>query len=158
MPATSCAPRDGRYELRVTNELEEALFVDRLELIAVDHPAAVEVHPREGLVAPPFPPFELYAARRTSGRPRARSMTPDATSLDALRDLDRRFVDDLPLERIRGYAKPHTLTIDLGAGAGRLRDARTSAAAHRLDRLRVLERQRRRAPGRPACSSRRRCR
>ena len=24
--------RDGRYELRVTNELEEALFVDRLHL------------------------------------------------------------------------------------------------------------------------------
>nr|MBA3295555.1 VCBS repeat-containing protein [Acidobacteriota bacterium] len=27
--------RDGRYELRVTNELEEAVFVDRLSLIAV---------------------------------------------------------------------------------------------------------------------------
>ena len=31
--------RDGRYELRVTNELEEALFVDHLQLIAVSHPA-----------------------------------------------------------------------------------------------------------------------
>jgi hypothetical protein len=28
---------------------------------------------------------------------------------------DRQFVDALPLERIRGYAKPHTLTLDLGA-------------------------------------------
>ena len=28
-------PRDGRYELRITNELEEALFVDRLQLVAV---------------------------------------------------------------------------------------------------------------------------
>ena len=37
--------RDGRYELRVTNELEEALFVDRLQLIAIAHPPEVEMHP-----------------------------------------------------------------------------------------------------------------
>ena len=35
--------RNGRYELRVTNELEEALFVDRLQLVAVAHPQGVEV-------------------------------------------------------------------------------------------------------------------
>src|SRR5213076_1610089 len=34
--------RNGRYELRVTNELEEALFADRFQLIAVDHPQSVE--------------------------------------------------------------------------------------------------------------------
>src|SRR4030095_13793756 len=34
---------NGRYELRVTNELEEALFVDRLQLLAVAHPAGTEV-------------------------------------------------------------------------------------------------------------------
>src|SRR5207247_9388700 len=28
-------PRDGRYEIRVTNELEEAMFVERLQLVAV---------------------------------------------------------------------------------------------------------------------------
>ena len=30
--------RDGRYELRVTNELEESLFLDRVQLVAVAHP------------------------------------------------------------------------------------------------------------------------
>ena len=37
--------RDGRYELRITNELEEAMFLDRLRLVAVNHPADVEVFP-----------------------------------------------------------------------------------------------------------------
>ena len=46
-------PRAGRYELRVTNELEEALFVDRLELMAVAHPADVGWHPQEGMTTPP---------------------------------------------------------------------------------------------------------
>ncbi|HEY9282837.1 MAG TPA: FG-GAP-like repeat-containing protein, partial [Pyrinomonadaceae bacterium] len=55
--------RDGRYELRVTNELEEALFIDRLQLVSVAHPADVEVHPNEGLGNPTASEFKLYAAR-----------------------------------------------------------------------------------------------
>jgi tetratricopeptide (TPR) repeat protein len=110
--------RDGRYELRVTNELEEALFIDRLELLAIDHPANVEVHPREGLVEPPFPPFELYSAADV--RPPLRAIDDRGRDvLDRVRDLDRRFVDDLPLEKIRGYAKRHGLTIDVGAESRR---------------------------------------
>ncbi len=55
-------PRNGRYELRVTNELEETLFLDQARLIAVDHPASVEVHPREGCVLAAVP--RLPALRR----------------------------------------------------------------------------------------------
>jgi hypothetical protein len=43
---------NGRYELRVTNELEEALFIDRLQLVGIDHDADVQVFPNEGLGAP----------------------------------------------------------------------------------------------------------
>jgi hypothetical protein len=116
-------PRDGRYELRVTNELEETLFLDRARLIAVDHPAGVEVHPREGAFAPPFPAFQLFAA--ADARPVARARDDAGRDVTArLAATDRQFVDSLPLERIRGYAKPHTLTLDLGpapaGGAGQL--------------------------------------
>jgi Tfp pilus assembly protein PilF len=106
-------PRDGRYELRVTNELEETLFLDRARLLAIDHPASVEVHPREGAFSPPFPAFELYAT--ADARPVARAVDARGRDVTArLAATDRQFVDDLPLERIRGYAKPHTLTLDLG--------------------------------------------
>jgi cytochrome c-type biogenesis protein CcmH/NrfG len=105
-------PRDGRYELRVTNELEEALFVDRLSLLAVAHPADVEVHPFEGMTAPPKP-ARFYAVR--SPRPivsardaRGRDVTAD------VRALDRRFAEVFNRQRIRGYADAHTLTLDLG--------------------------------------------
>jgi len=105
-------PRDGRYELRVTNELEEVLYLDELRLLAVDHPSGVAVYPDEGMTDPPKP-FRLFAVRdpRT---PRA----SDDRGRDVTARLERRdrvFVDDLPLERIRGYAREHALTLDLSA-------------------------------------------
>ena len=75
--------RNGRYELRVTNELEEALFVDRLQLISVAHPAGAEVYPNEGLTVPPQP-FKIYAASKRS-RARRSSMSMVTTSLHASR-------------------------------------------------------------------------
>jgi hypothetical protein len=110
--ADQLQPRNGRYELRVTNELEEALFVDRLQLVAVAHPRGVEVYPDEGLRAQP-PPFKLYA---TSGA-RAPVAAHDEHNHDVLAriaKLDRRYPDDFKLRPIRGYAAPHTLTLDLG--------------------------------------------
>jgi len=111
--ADQLVARDGRFELRVTNELEETLFLDMFSLVAVDHPADVHVHPREGLFAPPFPSFELLAGRDLRQPTAAR----DHRGRDvraALERVDRRFVDDLPVLPIRGYAEPHALTLDLG--------------------------------------------
>jgi hypothetical protein len=109
-------PRDGRLELRVTNELEEALFVDRLSLLAVAHPAGVEIYPDEGMRLP-APGFRLVGVR-DAGPVAAATDERGRDVLDRLARLDRRFVDGFPLLRIRGYAEEHTLTLDLGPSAG----------------------------------------
>jgi tetratricopeptide (TPR) repeat protein len=105
--------RGGRYELRVTNELEEALFVDRLQLVAVSHPAGVEVYPNEGLGNPTGPDFKLYAARGVRA-PRAAWDEHGHDVLARLARLDRKYPDDFTLLPLRGYAAEHTLTLDLG--------------------------------------------
>ena len=46
-------PLNSRYEIRVTNELEEATFIDRLELVAVDHAADVVSVPERGTESGP---------------------------------------------------------------------------------------------------------
>ena len=109
--------RGGRYELRVTNELEEALFVDRLQLVAVSHPAGVEVYPNEGLGNPTGPDFKLYATRGAR-TPRAAWDEHGHDVLPQLARLDRKYPDDFTLLPLRGYAAEHTLTLDLG-DAGR---------------------------------------
>jgi hypothetical protein len=102
--------RDGRYELRVTNELEEVLYLDQLELDAIDHPSDVLVFPDEGLSDPPKP--ERLVAVRDPRVPRAFDDRGRDVS-DRLARLDRVFVDELPLERVRGYAREHALSFDL---------------------------------------------
>lgn len=108
--------RDGRYELRITNELEEALFIDRVQLIAVAHPEGTEVYPNEGMTNPPRP-FVLY---RTRGA-RAPLAATDEHGHDVLAQisrLDRQYPDDFALEPVRGYAGEHALTMKLDEGKG----------------------------------------
>ena len=110
--------RDGRYELRVTNELEEALFIDRLQLVSVAHPAGLEVHPNEGLGNPTASEFKLYAAR--GARPPRRAADDRGRDvLTRIAQLDRAYADGFPLRPVRGYAEDHALTLDLGATSER---------------------------------------
>jgi hypothetical protein len=109
-------PRDGRYELRVTNELEEALFVDRVQLVAIDHPGDMDVFPKEGLRQGPRPPFSLQ--RVTRQRPPVRAVDEHGHDvLSEIAALDRRYPDDFARLPIRGYAAAHTLELDLGPGS-----------------------------------------
>jgi Flp pilus assembly protein TadD len=102
---------NGRYELRVTNELEEVLYLDRLQLIAVAHPADVEVYPNEGMVYPPRP-FKLWTTR--DARPPVRAVDDHGHDvLERIARLDRQSPDDFQMVPIRGYAEEHTLTLDL---------------------------------------------
>jgi lipoprotein NlpI len=103
-------PRDGRYELRVTNELEEVLYLDRVRLLAVEHPADVEVYPDEGMTGTPKE-FRLFAVKDARVPRVLDASGADAT--DRARSTDQRFVEGFALHRIRGYAAEHALTLDL---------------------------------------------
>jgi hypothetical protein len=104
-------PRNGRLEMRITNELEEVLFLDTLQLLAIPHEAGTEVYPDEGLrAAPPRP--RVFTVRDI--RPLATAA--DDHGHDVLADLasvDRRAPADFALLPIRGYAHPHALTLSL---------------------------------------------
>jgi len=103
--------RDGRYELRVTNELEEALFVDKVQLISVAHPEGTKVFPNEGLTVPPQP-FRIHTARNARA-PLAAFDEHGHDLLSRVARLDREYPDDFKLKQIRGYADDHETTLKL---------------------------------------------
>jgi len=123
--------KDGRYELRVTNELEEAMFVDRLQLIVVAHPNATEVYPNEGMSDPPKP-FKLFVTH--NARPPLSAIDEHGHDvLDLISKMDRRWPDDFKLDRIRGYADEHALTMNLAPAAS----ADVSTATARRSRAEI---------------------
>ena len=109
IPGDRLAPRAGRYDLRITNELEEVLFLDSARLHVVDHPADVAVFADEGLLPQPRAGMRLIALR-TLRLPATASDDHgrDVTALVAEQDFR---APGFPLAGIRGYAAPHTLTL-----------------------------------------------
>jgi tetratricopeptide (TPR) repeat protein len=111
-----CLPKDGRYELRITEELREVLYLDEAKLVVVDHPAGTLVCPAGKLVpGRPFPPHELWTLRPLAPLQRAtRSDGLDVTK--ALSATDGEMVSPLRLRepQLRGLAEPFSVTMDFG--------------------------------------------
>ena len=105
-------PKNGKYEIRVTNELEEVLFLDNLKLIAVEHDVKEEIYPNEGLGIPSGGQHILYTTR-SARAPLSAVDTNGKSVLPQIEKLDRRFYDSFKSLSIRGYAATHNLTLNL---------------------------------------------
>jgi tetratricopeptide (TPR) repeat protein len=97
---------------RFMEPLEEAVYLDQVRLLAVDHPTDVDVYPNEYFASnPPFPEFKVVVSR--DARPPARAW--DEHGHDVLPDLlAHRYFGDFKLTQFLGFAQPHSLTLDLG--------------------------------------------
>src|SRR5581483_7932600 len=104
--------KDGRLSFRLMEPLEEAVYLDQVQLLAVDHPAAVDVYPNEYFASnPPYPAFKVVFSR--DARPPAGARDEHGHNL--LPDLlAHRFVGDFELLPYTGFTKLHTLELDLG--------------------------------------------
>jgi tetratricopeptide (TPR) repeat protein len=97
---------------RFMEPLEEAVYLDQVRLLAVDHPAKIEVYPNEYFASnPPYPQFKVVVSR--NARPPAGAW--DDHRHDVLPDLlAHRYIGHFALAQFLGFAKPHSLTLDLG--------------------------------------------
>jgi len=104
--------KDGKLSFRFMEPLEEAVYLDEAKLLAVDHPAELEVYPNEYFASnPPYPPFKVVISR--DARPPAAAR--DEHGHNVLPDLlAHRYFGDFGLTQFAGFAKLHTLELDLG--------------------------------------------
>ena len=109
-------PRNGAYEVRITDELREALYLDEARLIVVDHPRGTLVCPTSKMrAAPPFPRHELQTLRPL-GTPRRAVRSDGLDVTEALARVDGQMVSPVRLRRpqLRGLAEPFSITLDFG--------------------------------------------
>ncbi len=106
--------KDGKLSFRFMEPLEEAVYLDQVRVLAVDHPADLEVYPNEYFASnPPYPEFKVVVSKGKDARPPAGAW--DDHGHDALPDLlAHRYAGDFVLTQFQGFAQPHSLTLDLG--------------------------------------------
>ena len=92
--------------------MEEVVYLDQVTLLAVDHPANEEVYPNEYFASnPPYPEFKVITSR--GAKPPAGAWDDKGHNL--LPDLlAHQYVGEFDLLPFKGFAKPHSLTLDLG--------------------------------------------
>ena len=108
------APVNGRIRFRMLEPMEELDYLDQARLLAVDHPADIEVWPNEYFASnPPFPKFKVIASKNAhlpagAWDDRGRDVLP------LLAERDRKYVTDFPEAPYQGFAGMHSLKLDIG--------------------------------------------
>jgi hypothetical protein len=113
VPGEACQPRDGRYVLQITEELWEAAYFDQVELIAVDHPADVEVFSNEKVGPPDIAAMKAHTVRQRR-HPIAARDQHGRDVLDEVRDIDGVYLKAFDRELRQGLTEPHWVELDLG--------------------------------------------
>lgn len=105
--------RDGKFEVRVVEELWDAVYMDKMELLVVDHPAETDIYVDEKYLPPPYPALEIH----TVTEPRLPVAAHDRHGRDILPALTARdslYVGDYRLGDFQGVPEQHSITLDLG--------------------------------------------
>jgi len=110
----SLREKDGKLSFRFMEPLEESVYLDQAKLLAVDHPADLDVYPNEYFASnPPYPPFKVVLSNKNDARPPAGAW--DEHGHNVLPDLlAHRYFGDFKVLSFQGFAEPHTLELDLG--------------------------------------------
>jgi Tfp pilus assembly protein PilF len=111
----SLVPVDGKYEIRITEELREVAYLDQIRLLAIDHPDDVEIFTNDKFKAPPFPDFRLFGVREPIRPIRARDHH-GADVRERLLARDRAYPDGFR-RNAAGIAELHSLELDFGDAA-----------------------------------------
>lgn len=113
LPGELLAQVDGEYRLQFTEELWEAAYFDQVELLAVDHPAEIEVYSNEKVGPAEIAEFKIHTVRQRQLPVAAR----DQRGWDVLETVSRRdevYTKGFDVKHKQGLTEEHFLELDLG--------------------------------------------
>jgi hypothetical protein len=110
IPGDTLRARDGLLDIRITEELGEVTYLDKLRLIAVDHPQSLELYSNDKWKAPPYPEFRLFGTTQRLHPTKALDHKGVDVTQRVLRR-DRVYADTFA-RTLRNTAETHSLTLD----------------------------------------------
>ena len=113
IPVENLKPQNGEYKIQVTSELWETIYMDKIQLVSVDHPDSVDVFVPEQFSPPPFPGLKIVQVPKKQFPVSAKdSKGNDVLSL--ITDKDDKYVSDFKPETYQGVTEMHELILDPG--------------------------------------------
>ena len=113
IPGETMKAVNGLYPVQVTSELWETIYLDKLEMVAVDHPDSTDVYVPEQFSPPPFPGMKILEVNEKHLPVSA----TDSDGNDVLSDIlkkDDRYVSGFKPDKFQGTAELHDLILDPG--------------------------------------------
>ncbi|HEY6249776.1 MAG TPA: hypothetical protein VI685_07425, partial [Candidatus Angelobacter sp.] len=115
IPSNILHARNGEYEIRITEELREVSYLDKIRLVAVDHRIGEEVFTDDKFKAPPFPEFRLYSVKHKT-RPLTARDQNGSDLLPRVIKNDGRYAEGFHCGS-SGVAAVHDVVLDFGKAA-----------------------------------------
>ena len=116
IPNKMLVPKDGKYSIKVTSELWETIYMDKIQLLAVDHLDAVDVYVPEQFSPPPFPGLKLYQVDKKI-TPVSAKDSEGNNLLPFVLKKDNSYVTNFLSGKYQGITQSHDLILNPGSTA-----------------------------------------
>jgi hypothetical protein len=113
IPSEVLKPKEGIYSIQLTSELWETIYLDKIRLVAVDHPDSVDLFVAEQFSPPPFPGMKTYQVR-DKHLPLSATDSQGNDLLPVISEKDDKYVSDFKPDKYQGVTAMKELILDPG--------------------------------------------
>ncbi|MDP3642518.1 MAG: FG-GAP-like repeat-containing protein [Bacteroidota bacterium] len=113
IPGEMMQPKEGKYSIQVTSELWETIYIDQIQLVAVDHPDSVDIYVPEQFTPPPFPGCKIYQVSQKHF-PVSAIDSEGNDVLALVTEEDDKYVAGFTPDKYQGITEMHELILDPG--------------------------------------------
>jgi tetratricopeptide (TPR) repeat protein len=113
IPGEQLRTKDGSYSLQITSELWETIYMDKLELVAVDHPDSLDIFVPEQFGPPPFPGLKILKVK-DKHIPVSAEDSNGSDVLSFISQKDDNYLSDFKSDKYQGITEMRDLIIDPG--------------------------------------------
>lgn len=113
LPGELMQPKQGHYEIQITEELWEVAYFDHIALTAIDHPADVDVFTNEKVGPAEIAQPKLFTVREKRF-PKSAIDSYGRDVRNQLLHVDRNFAKAFEHQICQGFCEPHFVELDFG--------------------------------------------